>query len=370
MWRFWLIVAGFLFYTVFQAAQLWPGHALGAAAISVALFAVMLGAIFIYRARASVFERRWFRTLAWMGSLSMATWATFILFSIPVIVVGALALAAHVYSQPWSWRIHAGLLAFSAALVLAGFLQMRRGPRVRAVTIRLPNLAPAFRGFKIAQFSDLHVGPTLRHGYVENVVQKINATNPDLIVFTGDMADARATEIRSHLEPLRHLKSRYGAFFVTGNHEYYWGADELLAQARTLGFTTLANENTTVSVDGAKLLVAGVTDAAGEMVQGHAPDFAKAAQSTSSADVKILLAHRPEASVEAEPLGFDLQFSGHTHSGQFFPFNLLIGLFHKYSRGLYQHGRMWVYVNPGTGYWGPADRLGVSPEITLVTLDV
>jgi predicted MPP superfamily phosphohydrolase len=155
---------------------------------------------------------------------------------------------------------------------------------------------------------------------------------------------------------------------VTGNHEYYWDAPGLVQKVRELGFTALINENRIVQVGSAKILIAGITDPMGQMLSGHAPDINKATRSSESTEFKIFLSHRPDAYLQSEPRGFDLQFSGHTHSGQYFPFNLLIGFFHKYSRGLYRHGHLWVYVNPGTGYWGPANRFGVPAEITLLTL--
>jgi len=156
---------------------------------------------------------------------------------------------------------------------------------------------------------------------------------------------------------------------VTGNHEYYWDPEGLIAKMRELGFTPLLNENAALKIGESRLLVAGVTDPMGAaMTPAQKPDVSRAAHSDEKADLRILLAHRPDASTEAEPLGFDLQFSGHTHAGQFFPFSLLIGLEHRYSRGLYRHGRMQVYVNPGTGFWGPPNRLGVPAEITLATL--
>ncbi len=360
MSRFWIIVGIFFAYTSYKAAQLSNGPASVAMLGTAMLFVLMLSSMFIYRSHESVFDEWWFRALAWTGSLTMAVWATFILLSIPVDILSV------VVSIPR--KINPGLAIASTLLVAAGFVQASLGARIKSVQIEVPNLPSAFHGLKIVQVSDLHVGATLRKNYVGRVVEKINATKPDLVLLTGDVADGHATSIAEHLEPLRRLKPRYGAFYVTGNHEYYWGVNDLVAQIKGLGFTPLLNENKIITINERPLMIAGVTDPAGEIINGHTPDIVRAGTSASSPELKILLAHRPGAYEQAEPLGFDLQFSGHTHSGQFFPFNLLIGFFHKYSRGLYRHGRLWLYVNPGTGYWGPPSRLGVVPEITLATL--
>ena len=351
-----------LFYTSLKAIQIWPGHIFLAIFCSATLFVFMLGGIFIYRANPDVYEDTWFRIFVWVGSLGMACWATFVIFSLPLDFVQiALTLPQ---------GLSASVLAFSGGLATLGFIQVARGPQVREVSTSLENLSPALVGLKIAQISDLHVGPTIRKRYVEEVVSKTNATQPDLIFITGDIADGQAHSIAENLEPLRNLRARLGKFYVTGNHEYYSGAQGLIDKLSELGFTALLNENRVIQVGDAKLLVAGVTDPMGAVFSAdHRPDLKKALRSGETVQLKVLLAHRPDACVEAEGLGVDLQFSGHTHAGQFFPFSLFIGLAHKYSRGLYRHGRMSIYVNPGTGYWGPANRLGVTPEISLVRLN-
>jgi predicted MPP superfamily phosphohydrolase len=194
------------------------------------------------------------------------------------------------------------------------------------------------------------------------------ALDPDLIAVTGDMADGDVEKLSRHVAPLARLKAPLGVYYVTGNHEYYWGAEGWIAKVRELGMTPLINENRVVSRDGARLLIGGIPDeSGGSFVPGHRPDARRAA-GADDADFRLLLAHRPDGVPAAERAGFDLQLSGHTHGGQFFPASLFIGLFHRFARGLDRHGRMRVYVNPGTGYWGPAHRFGVPSEITLLTL--
>ena len=221
----------------------------------------------------------------------------------------------------------------------------------------------------IAQISDLHVGPTIRENYVQKVVNQTNATTPDIIVITGDLADAKADAITRHLQPLAELKSRFGVYYVTGNHEYYWGIQEWMDKIITLGFIPLINDNKVIEVNGVPILIAGITDhIGGHFLKEHQSDIKKAAVSEQTTEYKIMLAHRPDVYLAAEKLGFDLQLSGHTHAGQFFPFNVLLPLVYKYYRRLNKHHNLWLYVNPGTGYWGPANRVGVPPEITLLRL--
>ncbi|MEQ1666597.1 MAG: metallophosphoesterase, partial [Bdellovibrionales bacterium] len=172
-----------------------------------------------------------------------------------------------------------------------------------------------------------------------------------------------------HVEPLSLLRAPHGVLYVTGNHEYYWGVERWLEKIKQLGMQPLLNENLILNIGGAKILIAGVTDTSAEMFKvEHRSDPRKAIKNSDNSDFKVLLAHRPDSYLEAEAAGFNLQLSGHTHAGQFFPFNFIVALVHKYYRGLNLYKRMWVYVNSGTGYWGPANRFAVPSEITLIEL--
>jgi hypothetical protein len=134
----------------------------------------------------------------------------------------------------------------------------------------------------------------------------------------------------------------------------------------SLGATFLKNEHRTIDVGDAQLVFAGVTDPVGRNT--HAPDPVRALAGVPRPSIKVLLSHRPQTAQQASSLGVDLQLSGHTHGGQFFPFNLLIHFFQPIVSGLHRVGRTWLYVNRGTGYWGPPSRLGVHGEITVLTL--
>jgi predicted MPP superfamily phosphohydrolase len=348
-------------YTGLHGAQLAPGHPEGAAAATLAFVWLLLGWQLAYRKETFPHEAAWARACGWAASVSLGAWSAFLFFCAAADVASLFGLPA-----PIGARAAAAGAAFVAVL---GVLEARRGPRAPDVTVIVAGLPPALDGLRVAHISDLHVGPTIRRAEVEAVVERTRALEPDLVAITGDLVDGPVARLSPHVEPLRGLAAPLGVYYVTGNHEYYWDAPGWIAKVRQLGLTPLINESRVVARGGAKVLVGGVTDETGGLfVRGHAPDFERAAATDESPSVKILLAHRPTGHARAERAGFDLQLSGHTHGGQFFPWSLVIPLFHRYYRGLNRHGRLTVYVSSGTGYWGPALRFGVPAEIALLTL--
>ncbi|HKR63802.1 MAG TPA: metallophosphoesterase, partial [Thermoanaerobaculia bacterium] len=259
-----------------------------------------------------------------------------------------------------------GILAASGALSLVGLVQARC-PRLRRVTIPIENLPAKLDGYRIVQWSDVHVSATIRRNFIEKLVERTNALNADAVAITGDFVDGALGELRPHVEPLRELRTRDGAFYVTGNHEYYyWHADDWCAALQSLGIDFLKNEHRIVKRNGAQIVFAGVTDPMGRDTHKQDPNRALAGAPRDA--VKVLLSHRPQTAKHADRLGVDLQLSGHTHGGQMFPFNLFIKRFQPIVAGLHRVGRTWVYVNRGTGYWGPPSRLLVGGEITLLEL--
>lgn len=256
-----------------------------------------------------------------------------------------------------------GALGTSAAVM--GFYQAVKGPKVYEVEVPIEDLPDNLKDFRIVQISDLHVSPTIRKNYVENVVKMANELSPDLLALTGDFSDGDVNELRSDIRPLKDLKAKYGTYFVTGNHEYYWDPEGWLKEYRDLGMTILMNENILIQNN---LVVAGVSDYSTSKRGVHAHNPKLALDGASKDAIKILLAHQPETYREASGLGVHLQLSGHTHAGQFFPFSLLMPLAHRYYKGLNRHDKMWIYVNQGTGYWGPPQRFGIPSEITLLRL--
>ncbi len=258
-----------------------------------------------------------------------------------------------------------------AALVISvtGFFNARKLARVVKVSVPLRNLPATLHGFRIVQISDIHVGPTIKQGYLSRIVDMVNSLEADLIAITGDLVDGRVNELSEHTQPLAQLSARHGSFFVTGNHEYYSGALEWIQELERLGIQVLLNEHVQLSHDNATLVVAGITDySAGLFYHDHASDPQAAIAGAPEHAPKILLAHQPRSAKAAEAAGFDLQLSGHTHGGQFWPWKYFVPLQQPYVAGLHQLQDLWVYVSRGTGYWGPPNRFGSPSEITCLTL--
>lgn len=262
------------------------------------------------------------------------------------------------------------VLAASLLAMAVGALAALRGPHVKRVHLAVEGLHPDLDGFRIVQITDLHVGHTIGARYVERVVQLSEALAPDLVALTGDMVDGPVARLAAEVAPLRRLAAAGRAFFVLGNHDCYSGAEPWLAHFRAMGMRALLNEPATVTKGAARLLVGGVVDPALALShRGAEPRPDLAAQGGEAADFRLLLAHNPRIAPLAARAGFDLQISGHTHAGQFFPWTLAVHLVHSpHVAGLSREGRMRVYVSAGTGTWGPPVRFGSSPELTLLQL--
>ncbi len=240
---------------------------------------------------------------------------------------------------------------------------------VRTVRVRLARLPTALHGFTIAQISDLHLGPTLRENFIRQIVQRVNALDADLIAITGDLVDGTVERLREIVAPIGRLRARHGVYFVTGNHEYYSGVDEWIAEIRRLGIVVLRNERVSVGTAQASFDLVGVDDAhAHQFGRGHGTDVARAVAGRDPRREAVLLAHQPRTVFDAAQHGIGLQLSGHTHGGQLWPFGYFVRLQQPVIKGLARFASVWVYVNSGTGYWGPPMRLGAPSEITKVVL--
>ncbi|MFE7774153.1 metallophosphoesterase [Streptomyces sp. NPDC057445] len=253
--------------------------------------------------------------------------------------------------------------AVAAGTVGYGTYGVMRGPRVKKVTVPLAKLARGAHGYRIAVVSDIHLGPILGRAHTQRIVDTINAAQPDLVAVVGDLVDGSVADLGRAAEPLAQLKARHGSYFVTGNHEYFSGADAWVDHVRELGLTPLRNDR--VEIAGFDL--AGVDDVAGES-EGQGPDFARALGDRDRTRAAVLLAHQPVVIHDAVRHGVDLQLSGHTHGGQMWPGNLIADLANPTLAGLERYGDTQLYVSRGAGAWGPPVRVGAPSDITVVEL--
>lgn len=306
------------------------------------------------------------------GYLAMG-WLNFLVlftFARDLSQAGARLIGWQALQQLLASRGPALVILATLAAMLVGFVFATRGPRVIRQTVNIDGLHPSLDGFRIAQISDLHVGPTIGRRYVEQVVRCCNELDPHLVALTGDIVDGPVVRLNDDVAPLRELTSTYGSIFILGNHDCYAGAAEWIAHFREIGMRVLLNEHWLLPHRDAKLLVGGVTDPAlGRFVRDAVPRPDLAVGTNVEADLRLLLAHNPSLAPQAEKAGFDLQLSGHTHAGQFFPWTIAVRMVHApLVAGLAKLGRMWVYVSAGTGSWGPPIRLGTRTELTLIEL--
>ncbi|MEW1924675.1 metallophosphoesterase [Streptomyces sp. NPDC088360] len=253
--------------------------------------------------------------------------------------------------------------AVAVGTVGQGTYGVLRGPRVKRVTVPLAKLPRGAHGFRIAVVSDVHLGPILGRGFTRRVVDTINGTQPDLIAVVGDLVDGSVEDLAPAAAPLAQLRARHGTYFVTGNHEYFSGAEQWVDHVRELGLRPLENART--ELPGFDL--AGVDDVAGER-EGRGPDFAKALGDRDRSRASVLLAHQPVVIHDAVKHGVDLQLSGHTHGGQLWPGNFIADLANPTLAGLERYGDTQLYVTRGAGAWGPPVRVGAPSDITVVEL--
>jgi hypothetical protein len=262
------------------------------------------------------------------------------------------------------------VVSLATLATLIGLSNARRRARVVNVEVPLENLPASLHGFTIAQISDVHVGPTIKRGYVDAIVDAVNALKADVIAITGDVVDGSVKDLARHTAPLARLTARHGAFFVTGNHEYYSGEPAWTAEFKRLGMRVLMNEHVVLTHEGSRVVLAGVADYSAHRFDPRQRSDPQQALRDAPADAaaRILLAHQPRSAPAAAAAGFDLQLSGHTHGGQFWPWNLFVRLQQPFTAGLHRLNDLWVYISRGTGYWGPPKRLGAPSEITYLRL--
>lgn len=297
----------------------------------------------------------------WLGALWLC------LASLGLSELARLALSA-IVAEPTLSRGIAAVVGTAVVLGTLGGLASALGDvGVRRVPVALPRLPESLAGYRMVQLSDLHIGPTLGRDWVQRLVERVNALEPHAVVITGDLIDGSVARLRDHVAPLGDLVARDGVFFVTGNHEYYSGADAWLAELTRLGVKPLRNERVALGDGDETFDLAGVDDwqAFGD---GHGPNLRRALEGRDPSRELVLLAHQPRQINEAAELGVGLQLSGHTHGGQIVPWNFFVRLQQPYIAGLERHRDTWIYVSRGTGFWGPPMRVLAPAEITLVEL--
>jgi len=340
----------------------------------VVLFVLVPASFFVRRSGAA-----WTVPLVWVS----AVWTGLILLFLVVLGAaeagrGLVALAARIGAGPppdAERRLALARLFGLLTLLVTGGLAavaVRSGlarVALREVSVRLRRLPQALDGTTIVQLTDVHVGPTIGRDFIEEIVERTNAANPDVIAITGDLVDGSVEDLREHVAPLAKLKARFGVYFVTGNHEYYSGAEAWCAELTRLGIRVLRNERVSIGDGNVSYDLAGIDDAhAHQFGNGHGADLARAVAGRDVSRELVLLAHQPRAVFEAVEHGVGLQLSGHTHGGQIWPWTYLVRLQQPVVAGLARFSETQVYVSRGTGYWGPPMRLAAPAEITRVTL--
>ena len=318
----------------------------------------------------SIEHQPWADRIAWVGMLLMGWFSSLFVLTLLRDVVWLIVTVALPSLPAFGHWSAVAVIALALFATVLGFVNARRRARVVDVEVPIADLPVALHGFSIAQVSDVHVGPTIKRDYVQAIVTAVNALNADVIAVTGDLVDGSVLQLAAHVAPLSQLRARHGAYFVTGNHEYYSGERGWTAKLRELGFVVLMNQHVVLNHDGKQLVLAGVSDYGAHHFnerQRSDPAAALAGAAATQAP-KILLAHQPRSAPAAAAAGFDLQLSGHTHGGQFWPWNHFVRFQQPFTAGLHRLNRLWIYVSRGTGYWGPPKRFGAPSEITRIRL--
>ena len=240
-----------------------------------------------------------------------------------------------------------------------------RDIELEIVKVKINNLK---QPYSMVQISDIHIGGLIDKNFIKSLVDKVNILKPDVVVITGDLVDTKLDFAKPALDELKNIQSKFGTYFIVGNHEYFHGVQPIINYVNSLGIKTLENENVYIGQKDVGFYLCGVYDRFGDKYGAYKPDINKALENTQN-EPTVLLAHQPKYVNEIETKGIDLILCGHTHGGQIFPFNFLVKLQQPYVRGLHIHNEFTqVYVNKGTGFWGPPMRLGASSEITYLKL--
>jgi predicted MPP superfamily phosphohydrolase len=360
------LLFGLPWWTLLGADAKWPAQV---AVAGTTVFAAMLVAfpVLMYLGHGA---RRWDWAAATGDTVLGVIWVVFAWALLGNVLRLVLIVAG--VADPLRSRVVAVTVAgVSLVLVLWGYAEAMRVPRVKRVDLTLPRLGAGLDGVRVVLLTDTHYGPINRARWSARVVSAVNAIDADIVCHTGDLADGTVAERREQTAPLREVRARLAKAYVTGNHEYFGQREDWLGHMRELGWEALHNRHIVVERDGCRLVVAGVDDAtAGYSGRpGHRADHDTALAEVDPDLPVLLLAHQPKQVEAAAERGVDLQISGHTHGGQIWPFHFLVRLDQPTVHGLSRHGRRTqLYTSRGTGFWGPPLRVFAPSEITVLTL--
>jgi len=250
------------------------------------------------------------------------------------------------------------MLALSAGYVSTAAYEGTKEPVINVVKVKLFD-------FSIVQISDLHIGGLIDREFVKHSVEKINSLKADIVVITGDLIDTKIEAVKEAVLELTHIRSKYGIYYILGNHEYFHDPLEIITFMKETNIKFLLNES--VTIDELKLNIVGVTDLFGYRVKLLEPNIDKAFRKCNTNYQTILLAHQPKFIEELKGYKPELILSGHTHGGQIWPFNHLVKLQQPYVKGLHKlPNGPTIYVNSGIGFWGPPMRLNSQAEIAYI----
>jgi predicted MPP superfamily phosphohydrolase len=360
------LLFGVPWWTLTFAATGWPTPV--AVAITVIFAAVMVAfPVFMVAGHGH-------RRLDWAArsgdTILGVIWVLFVWALLGNILRLALGLAG--VDNPNRSRIVAGAVVFvSIVLLLWGYVEAMRLPRVKRLDVTIPRLGQGLDGTRVVLLTDTHYGPIDRAHWSLRVAQAVNELDADIVCHTGDIADGTVAQRREQAAPLGIIKARLAKTYVTGNHEYFGEAQGWLDHMGELGWEPLHNRHVIVERGGDRLVLAGIDDrtAASSGNPGHRAD-PEASLSGADADLPVLLlAHQPKQVEQAAAFGVDLQISGHTHGGQIWPFHFLVRTDQPTVHGLSRHGdKTQLYTSRGTGFWGPPFRVFAPSEISVITL--
>jgi hypothetical protein len=367
---FLLIYGGFhlLFFLRIQAAIRMGGMGF---AILLLLLAAGFLAPLIIRALEGRVSDLLVRFLALLGYYWMAFLLFFLFVSLFVELYNfvALAVVSRFNGNIDAFIPTAGMrfmIPAAVAVLLAVYGSFEAGSlRTEFLTIHSEKIPKEIGKIRIVQISDVHIGGALQAGNVSGIIRAVREAAPDVVVSTGDLVDGRGTYLEEAARQFSEIKPKWGKFAVAGNHEFYLGIDKATEFMEEAGFVFLRNRTATIA--GAVDLI-GVDDPGGVMEAKVIVDDRELLSRTEGNHFKILLKHRPD--VEKKAIGFfELQLSGHTHSGQIFPFSIVTNLVFPYHAGDYQLSQeSLLHVNRGAGVWGPPIRLLAPPEIMVIDL--